>query len=517
MKSRVLIFGIDGGTFNVIGPMLEAGRLPNLARLKAEGAAGTLLTVCPPLTAPAWATFQTGLNPGRHGVFDFLAPPRRGYYRRLQNASALTAARIFDTLSSAGRTVGAVNVPLTFPPRAVNGFVIPGMLTPYFADKHLYPPSLGAELRRVGEYFIDMNPANFEEVPDEAFASDLYRVAEARKKIALHLWKSRRPDLLAVVFTGVDRLMHFYWDKADLVRRHYEWLDAALGEFLEAGGEGVTTLVMSDHGFGPAEGEVDLAQHLIGQGFMTLKKTKNPSPRRVMEAFAKLDVLNLRKRLPQRWRAAARGRVMERLSVFAAVDWKRTKAFPGTATQYGVYLNVAGREPQGIIERADYEKVRDDLAAGLEALHAGLGGRVIRREEVYHGPFVDDAPDIYLPLWEDGIRLREFSDDPAVAPRRRRTGEHRLEGIFFARGPSVSPGSAPEGATLADVYPTAVYLMKEAVPAGLDGRVLAEIVTPETLSATPPAYHDYDAGGGGYADGEDAEVRARLESMGYLG
>ncbi len=497
--------------------MFEAGLLPHLARMRAEGAAGVLYTAYPPLTAPAWATFLTGLNPGRHGVFDFLAPPRHGYHRRLQNASALASARIFDTLSSAGRTVGSLNVPLTFPPRPVNGFVVPGMLTPKFADEFLYPPSLGAEIRALGGYFVDMDPAYFEEVAEEDFLRELYRVAEARKSAALHLWKSRRPDLFVVVFTAVDRLMHFYWDRPELVREHYLWLDAALGEFLEAGGDDVTAIVVSDHGFGPAGREVDLAGHLMSRGFMTLRPKKGPSPRRFMDAVAKLDPLKIRKRLPRRWRAAARGRVMESLSVFAAVDWSKTKAFPGTATQYGVYLNVAGREPEGVVRRSDYENVRDDLIASLDELHPGLAARTLRREEVYHGPHLDDAPDVYLPLWEDGVRLKEFSDDPAVAPRRRRPGEHRREGIFFAVGPAVSAGAAPAEANLADVYPTAAYLMGEAVPAGLDGRVLAEIVTAEALSADPPSYLDYDVGGVGYADGEDAAVRARLEGMGYLG
>ena len=517
MKNRVIIFGIDGGTFNVVGPMLEAGRLPNLARMRAEGAAGTLDSVCPPLTAPAWATFLTALNPGRHGVFDFLAPPRHNYHRRLQNASALAAPRIFDTLSVAGLTVGAVNVPLTFPPRPVNGFVVPGMLTPKFAAKYLYPPSLYAEMREPGEYFVDMDPTNYEEGRDEAFVGDLHRVAEARKNAALHLYRSHRPDLFAVVFTGVDRLMHFFWDRTELVQGHYEWLDAALGEFLKEGGDETSTLVISDHGFGPVEGEADLAAHLVRHGFMTMREKRSPSPRRFMDAVARLDFLNLRKRLPRRWRAAARGRVMERLSVFAAVDWTRTVAFPGTATQYGVYLNVAGREPEGIVARADHERVRDEVTASLDELRAGMAARALRREEVYHGPFVDDAPDLYVPLWEDGIRLLEFSDDPAVAPRRRRPGEHRREGIIFARGPAVAAGSAPRDATLADVYPTATYLLGQAVHAGLDGRVLTEIIAPDALGAAPPAYGEYDVNGVGYADGEDAEVRARLQGMGYLG
>ncbi len=517
MKRKLLIFGIDGGTFRIIEPMWAAGHLPNLARLKAEGAAGVLTSVVPPLTAPAWATFQTGLNPGRHGVFDFLAPPRLGYNRPLQNAAALGAPRLFDALSSAGRTVGVINTPLTFPPRPVNGFVIPGMLTPAVKDKFLYPPSLGAEIREIGAYYIDMDPVNYEEGRDEEFRADLYRVSEARKKVALALFRAKRPDLFTIVFTGVDRLMHFFWDRPDWVCEHYAWLDAAVGEFREAAGEEATTLVVSDHGFGPASAEVNLAGHLVRRGFMVVREGARPSPRRVMGACAKLDFLKIRKRLPGRWRAAARASVLEKLSAFAAVDWSRTKAFPGTATQYGFYLNVAGREPEGIVNRAEYDKVREDIIASLDELRPGLAARALRREEVYFGPFLDDAPDVYVPLWEDGVRLKEFSDDPAVAPRRRRPGEHRREGIFFVAGPLCAPGVVPRDATLADIYPTAMYLMGEPLPAGVDGRLLTEIIDPASLAGSPPGYRDYGGGETGYVGEENTEVRARLAGMGYLG
>jgi predicted AlkP superfamily phosphohydrolase/phosphomutase len=494
---RLVVFGIDGGTLNIIGPMLEEGRLPNL-------------------TAPAWATFLTALNPGRHGVYDFLAPPRLGYNRRVQNASALAAPRVLDALSEAGRTVGAVNVPMTFPPRAVNGFVIPGMLTPAVEARYFYPRPLADDVKRIGDYYIDMNPANFEEGRDDEFVEDLYRVAKARKKVALALWLEKKPDFFAVIFTAGDRLMHFFWDRPELVRDHYEWLDGALGEFRAAAAADVTFVVMSDHGFGPATGECDLAAHLGRHGFMKVGEKGGPSPRRFMDAAARLDVLNLRKFLPRRWRDAARGEVMDRLSAFAAVDWRATRAFPGTATQYGVYLNVAGREPAGIVARADYENVREELIASFDELYPGMAARALRREEVYHGPALDDAPDVYIPLWEEGVRLREFSDDPAVAPRRRRPGEHRREGIFFAAGPEVAAGGSPADAGLADLYPTIMHLMGEAAPAGVDGRVLTEVVAHDGLAAEPPRYRDYGAGEAGYVGGEDAAVRARLRGMGYI-
>jgi predicted AlkP superfamily phosphohydrolase/phosphomutase len=519
VKRKVIIFGVDGGTFNVLAPLLAAGELPHFGRMQAAGAAGELASVVPPLTAPAWATFQTGLNPGRHGVFDFLAPPRLGYNRRLHNAAALASLRIFDALTAAGRTVGAVNVPLTFPPRAVNGFVVPGLLTPAVKPEYFYPPELVAEIKSWGEYYIDLNPAFYEEGRDEEFLADLARVSAARFRVALRLWETKRPDFFIVVFTGVDRLMHFFWDRPALVREHYRWLDGALGEFLRRGErEGATVIALSDHGFGPVVAEADLAAHLREGGWLRLRPRRGPTPRRFMDAVARLDVFGWRKKLPGRLRDAARGKVMERFSAFAGVDWSRTVAFPGTATQYGLYLNVAGREPEGIVARADYARVREEIIASLDGLRAGLGRRALRREDVYFGPALDDAPDCYLPLWEDGVRLAEFSDDPAVAPRRRRPGEHRREGIFFALGPDIRPGAGVADAGLGDVFPTVMYLMDEAVPAGLDGRVLTELFSDERLRRTPPAYGEYgDAATVGYAAEEDAAVRERLRSMGYLG
>lgn len=516
-KSRLLIFGIDGGTPEVIQRLQAKGKLPHLATLARRGAAGILSSVVPPLTAPAWATFQTGLNPGRHGIFDFLRPPGHGYDRRVQNASALGAVRIFDALSAAGRTVGAVNVPFTFPAKPVNGFMIPGMLTPAAEDRYFYPPTLGAEVRRIGRYFIDMNPVTFEEGHDDDFIEELYRVEGARRNVALGLWERFRPDFFIVVFTGVDRLMHFFWDRPELVDAHYEWLDETLGQFLAGLGTEDTVMVISDHGFGGVRAEVDLAAHLTRAGFMRLGRRRGPTPRRVMDLIAALDVFNLRQRLPAVLRTAGRAQIMKTFSVFAAVDWKRTRAFPGTATQYAIYLNVAGREPEGIVKRSDYERVREEVIASLDELWHGLAARALRREEVYFGPALDGAPDIYLPLWEDGVRLKEFSDDPAVAPRRARPGEHRREGIFYAAGPAVTPGTKPDSATLTDIFPTVMFLLDEALPAGVDGRLLEEIIAPEALKESPPRFRDYGGGTEGYLAGEDAEVRERLAGMGYLG
>ncbi len=484
MKRKLLIFGIDGGTFRIIEPMWAAGHLPNLARLKAEGAAGVLTSVVPPLTAPAWATFQTGLNPGRHGVFDFLAPPRLGYNRPLQNAAALGAPRLFDALSSAGRTVGVINTPLTFPPRPVNGFVIPGMLTPAVKDKFLYPPSLGAEIREIGAYYIDMDPVNYEEGRDEEFRADLYRVSEARKKVALALFRAKRPDLFTIVFTGVDRLMHFFWDRPDWVCEHYAWLDAAVGEFREAAGEEATTLVVSDHGFGPASAEVNLAGHLVRRGFMVVREGARPSPRRVMGACAKLDFLKIRKRLPGRWRAAARASVLEKLSAFAAVDWSRTKAYAIGLT--GIFLNIAGREAQGIVAPGNAAALKAEIKAKLTGLRDG--GAVAVNEvydlaAIYQGPYLADGPELVVGYasgwrasWDSAtgrVGAEVFEDNVKAWSGDHCIASDLVPGVLFSNA-----RIATERPRIIDLAPTVLDLFGLAVPPYMEGRPLALELAP---------------------------------------
>ena len=126
--SRFLVIGIDGGTFDLIRPWAEAGDLPNLARLMAEGVHGPLESTLPPVTAPAWSTFATGKNPGKHGVFDFILPMGGRY--DLVNATSIHAPTLWQIISEAGLKCGVMNVPVTYPPAPINGFVIGGMLSP---------------------------------------------------------------------------------------------------------------------------------------------------------------------------------------------------------------------------------------------------------------------------------------------------------------------------------------------------------------------------------------------------
>ena len=144
---RVLMLGLDGVPWSLLDPWLAEGKLPNLARLIAGGVRGNLRSTIPYVTAPAWTSCVTGVNPGKHGVLDFAVLPRR-------RATASTSStrprcgrgRCGRCSATPGKRVGMVNVPVTYPPQPVNGVLVACMLTPSLKSRFTYPDCLREEL-----------------------------------------------------------------------------------------------------------------------------------------------------------------------------------------------------------------------------------------------------------------------------------------------------------------------------------------------------------------------------------
>jgi predicted AlkP superfamily phosphohydrolase/phosphomutase len=145
-----LIIALDGATWDLLDGWIAEGRLPNLARLVAGGISAPLESTIPPITPVAWLTFATSRNPACHGIFDFFRPIRQRYTDLIPaTTDSNQHSTLWGILSQRKRHVGVVNVPMTFPPEPVNGFLIPGVPTPACADP-AYPPGLLDELRQHG-------------------------------------------------------------------------------------------------------------------------------------------------------------------------------------------------------------------------------------------------------------------------------------------------------------------------------------------------------------------------------
>ena len=508
-----------------------------LASLRAGGAEGVLETVPNMNSAPAWSTVATGLNPGRHGIFYFDEPVPGTYRRTVVNATRRTGTTLWRLASDAGKRVIVVNVPISFRAEAVNGFVVAGLDTP---SKSLpgftHPNDLPARY-----------PGLFDRYAIEVGAPSLMlagRVQEAKDKLleCVDGWAAVTErlmdedwDLVFVVFTSSDTAQHFFWTDAGraTIERVYEAQDEATARLVEkarAADPTTNVMIVADHGGATnTRGPEFMPIWLEDQGLQS-RTTAKLSARSLAWGFHQVNrrltrdqKLKLAGRFPRmRERAEAEART-------ASLDWSRTRAY-ADGRRDEVLVNLAGREPEGLVAPGEYEGFVRDLADRIRGIREVDTGRpavasVIVRADAYHGPHVDRAPDITVRWVLDGRAFAGFAcDTPAGRERMREVadrspfqpGGHHPQGILVAHGPNIAPG--PVNGGLADVTPTVLALLGVPIPDGLDGEPLDMLVGADAIhaeaadvQAPPPP----DAATG-YTPEEEEAVRKRLEDLGYL-
>lgn len=550
MKKRVLVIGLDGATWDVLNPLMRDGKMPNLAALLAQGAKGTLMSSIPPVTAAAWTTFSTGKNPGKHGLVDFVYFPNHSYRVAIANSTTRNAATLWNILSEQGKRVGVVSVPMTYPPEAVNGVMVTDMMTPNARVQYTYPPALKQELLdHVGAFVITPGEGELPSRPQQYLEKVRSDVAESAK-YALYLLSKEPYDFFMYVFGVVDILQHQFWNllaadptgldatqgelRAQVVAIFSE-VDRGVGELVKAADEQTLVVLMSDHGFGPLKGFMHVNNFLLERGYLVLKGGAQSRVKRalfragVTPQNVHLTLKALRLDLRRKFnRGRAYGALRRFFLSFDDVDWTRTRAFAlGHIGQ--IYINLKERQPSGIVMKGkEYEALRDQLRAELLALrHPQTGepliGRALNREEIYHGPLLDQTPDLLL-LPHDfqyvAFGESEFASNRLVGPALGHTGHHRLEGIGALVGANVQVGATIRGASLMDLAPTILYALGLPIPPDMDGRVLDEAFIPEFLEQAAPSYSTAEAVrtdyGGTYSDDEEAEVIQRLSDLGYV-
>lgn len=542
MKTHVLVLGLDAATFDLIEPWVKEGRLPSFQRLMETGAWGRLESTIPPVTAVAWNTFATGKNPGKHGVFDFVRREADGYSIRVVSGGSRRTTPFWSLLDRYGLRVGVINMPMTYPPdRLEHGFVISGFDAPGVESDFVYPPHLKTILRR-NNYVIHSTKTT-----REAWARDLFEAFEVQKKAFWELYNTQPWDVLVMVFMQLDVAQHLFWREMEtldprfgsVIPQLYQNADTLLGEVLKNLDSETTLMVISDHGAGPLKKVVSVNQWLFREGYLVLRKQNSLS--RVFNRVLLRILTLLNMYLPKHIKAILKRRLawvrddVESYFLASQVDWEKTRAF-ALGEYGGIYINLQGREAKGTVPPQEYDYLRSEITARLVTLRDPDTGeaviqRVYRREEIYDGPYVDEAPDLVLHwnyaydcreragserrgVFESEITFKEFADY-------KKTGVHRHHGVFFAHGLPIQSGSL-KGALLMDIAPTVFHILGIPVPADMDGRVLTEAFKPEWLVQHPIVYEngkldDMDKGtDSGYGADEEKQVKERLRALGYL-
>lgn len=538
---KLFIFGIDGATFDLILPWVDGAYLPNLARLIRGGVRGNLTSTLPPVTSPAWPTFMTGCNPGKHGVFDFIQPSGADF--RLVNASKIKQPTLWRRLSDAGYRVGVLNVPVTYPPQSINGFMITGILSPKNSQIS-YPGDLIERHRNgLGDYQVAPT-VQFKLGNEDEFIEDIFNLIKTHGEWALRLMEEEPWDVLMVHFIALDIMMHALWRFMDrdhprfeaspyehAIRDGYILVDEYLGRMLDRLPEDTAVLAMSDHGFGPLKSIVNLNVFLMKKGLLKLRRDpwtriktsafhRGLSPASVYRWIERTGLQNLATRVSK----DTRNQLVAKFLSFDNVDWSQTVAYSmGHVGQ--VYLNVAGREPYGIVTESDYRQRRQDVIDALQDLSdddgRSLVSQIILGEETYHGPYSSYGPDLHLVLDDyNVIAFPLFATDGKIVTQQIRgdSGCHRRHGILIASGPGVASGDLLPSADIMDLAPTILHMLGEAVPRTMDGKVLQEVFQ----SPTDVEYTEDEHEGSDLADDlalsaeEAAQVEERLRSLGYL-
>ncbi|HZP42657.1 MAG TPA: alkaline phosphatase family protein [Candidatus Binatia bacterium] len=553
MAHELLVIGLDGATLDLVRPWAAAGRLPALAALMRRGAWGVLRSTVPAATFPAWTSLVTGLNPGRHGILDFTERVPGTYRVRFVNGSARRVPALWNRLGDAGRRVAVVTVPATYPPEPVNGVMVSGFDTPLTTaidGSFVFPRALWPEIeRRVGRLPF----ADFPEVTIgegwHARARERLRDGIARRAALVRALVAReRVEACMVVFGESDTAAHHFWrfhdprsprhaavpELAGTLAEIYEALDAAVGT-LVAAMPGATVAVVSDHGSGGASDRVvHPNRRLADAGLLTFRAGGGAGR---LAGWMKAAALRA---VPTRAQAALLRHVprtagrLEGLDRFGGIDWARTVAYSEELDYHpSVWLNVRGREPEGIVDPAAYAATRERVAEALRAWRDEAGrpvvARVHRREDVYAGPHAARAPDLLLELaLVDGYSpscLRSGGPGPAIrrlppaehggGKGRGMNGAHRPDGLFILAGPEVRPAGQLPAAAIVDVLPTLLALAGLDVPHGLDGRPIAGALrrpprfAPDRAAPLARPRVHLDAG-------ETREMAARLAALGYL-
>ncbi len=501
----MLVIGLDGATFDVLDPLFAEGKLPHLAALRERGASGVLESVLPAISPPAWTTAATGVNPGKHNIFDFF------HFSKTTGEAFLTSARerrarpVWKVLNAQSKRTHLMNIPMTFPPDSVVGSMISGFPFPDEEGPITFPPELESKLDEEARRTLGDEDAKY---PRDLFGEALrpgteakllerfrdgleVQAAYARRAVARKDW-----DLFWVVFTGTDKVQHFYWKFADprvpghdpvlseryasTIRDFFLRIDQIVGDLVESAGEDVDVVVMSDHGFSPIVKELRLWNWLKSEGFVTYEEDDPSKP--VIAAFPP--------------------------GPFAGI----------------VRVNQEGRDFQGRIPAGEESRrVRDEVRRKLEMLRDPDTGdpfveRIYDREELFHGPYAENAPDLIFLEMKTRFVGRGGKEAPEIfgPPSYTFSGFHRPEGILIAAGPHIRPNPERASYSILDVTPTLLWIFDATFPKDLDGAVMAHLVGEDALAARPPRVGEETVVEAPPALSVSDDERTKLQGLSYV-
>ena len=520
--TKTLLIGLDGATFKVLTPLIDGSApegvvMPFLASLVKEGYSAVLKSTNHPLTPPAWTSVVTGRTPGHHGIYDFVRFEDMGseMYFTLFDSRDIRTETLWHVAGRNGKSVVSLNFPMMAPPMEVNGSLVPGFVSWKHLRRNTYPASLYDRIARLDGFDPKELSWDFERegligevMADEDLGVWVEQHLPRDKQwfnIALHLLQEDKPDLMALMLDGTDKIQHQAWHVMDpslwtgeasegrrkvraLVVAYFRQVDGYLKALHAAAGPGCHLVIVSDHGFAGSTKVVRINKYLESLGYLTYRQHDGSA------AAKRRDLAN-----------------------FANLDWTRTKAFCPTPSSNGIVIRLKSEKNPNGVEPAEYEAFRDRLIAQLLELADPETGekvitRVMKREDGFPGPAMMQAPDLTLTLCDHGfVSVRDRT--PFVVSRPVPFGTHHPDGIFIMAGPGVRRVRGRE-MSIVDTTAVLAHAMGMDIPEEFEGKVPGDLYSEAWLEGHPVRVTGHTDAGKAASSGHDDDVSdAQRESM----
>lgn len=530
--TRTLFIGLDGATFTVLDEMTKdlpgiGVTMPFLKQFMENGVRAKLWSTPNPLTPPAWVSIMTGRTPGQHGIFDFIRAEEKAgkIYFTLYDSRDIQTESIWSITARQNRSAVALNFPITAPPRNINGSLVPGFVPWKHLRRNSTPPELYDRLQQIPDFDPKQLAWDFErekqalealtEEGSEAWVGYHLPREEQWFRIAEFLLGEDKPDLMAVMFDGADKIQHQAWSFLDpqlvpenptpwearmraLCVKYFRELDTYIERLVTLAGPNCQVFMASDHGFTSTTEVLRINTFLHQKGYLDWSVTDDSEFSQRREN-----------------------------SNFANVDWDKTLAYCRTPSSNGITIRVAENPGEPGIQPEEYEAFRDKLIVDLESLVDEKTGeriitQILKREDYFPGEHMKSAADLTLVLRDFGF-VSIKNAEPVVMPRDMPAGTHHPDGIFLAGGPGIAKGLDAGRLQIIDVAPTLLYSLGLPVPENFEGGVPKDFFLPEWLTfkpvkigaATLPV-RDGDAQTEEISDDEKDKIMEQLKMLGYM-
>jgi len=491
-RTKLVLIGIDGCSFNILKPLVKDGCLPTFEEIMKEGCHSPLISTLPFNTLPAWTSIFTGVNPGKHGITDGIIRENGQY--KFVNYKYRMVDSLWAILNRYGLNQIIVNEPVTYPPEKINGIMLTGFLTPPQSKNFAHPQSIMDEINKVCHNYEPDLPLGFEEVIAKDKNEGFRMISSFAEKIfqaAMYLAKNYDWDMLSITFTSTDRLQHFYFYDSKYIREHYQLLDKFINTIISIENE-ANVIIVSDHGFGPLNKFFFVNTWLKDQNLvvenksilnalfprlgLTYKKLVSTLTKmRLYKLVSKVTPMSIKRSIP--------------LNTFDSVlDFSKSLVFSLSSPNGGLFVNNTsfGKDQfSSLIEKLSLLTVNGEKL--VENLYL--------RKDVMWGPYTYRAADIFLiPKYgyEISHRLAPIHLSTPETFDDIRTGTHRPQGVFIAYGTDISKGAKlKEPLFTWDIAPIILHMLNLSIPNYMDGHVKKEIFKKGSELAIKPIKYKY--------------------------